>query len=227
MEDEPVDPIHVLCLHGCCQDVDMFQSILKDYIKIGERTYNLKFHFLEGTYDFFDDDETPRGKTWYCEPLDIAEIGKISFREDLVRSAMVDLETAIEDTGATVLFGFSQGGNVADTYLAHYDKEKKIQKAVLCSTYPLVDGRTPNEHVKVLSIFSTKDLIVPPIYRPRAYTHLTEMTHEKGHKIITSKPKIREILEFISMNRITIQLEDHRDKRLGEGQDPSLHPRPK
>lgn len=197
------ESIHVLCLHGCCQDAAMFESILTDYIKIGGKSHKLVFHFLEGAYE-----DPLRGKTWYSRPLDVAAIGTIAFDKDLVASAMAQLDKAIDETGATVLLGFSQGGNVIDTYLHHYGGTSKIERAVLCSTYPLVswtassaavyDQRPPLD-LPVLSVYSSiGDDITPAAFQPMAYTPLRTMTHTKGHKMVTSKPVIREMCVFMA-----------------------------
>lgn len=62
--------INVLCLHGCGQTAEMFKSILKEFIKIGEKDCDMRFFFLEGEY--------PRdnGKQWFDQDLklDIREI---------------------------------------------------------------------------------------------------------------------------------------------------------
>lgn len=200
-------PIHVLCLHGCRQDAKMFESILRDYIKIGSKSHNLMFHFLEGAYD-----DPLKGKTWYSRPLDVAAIGAIPYESDLVASAMVQLDKAIDRCKATVLLGFSQGGNVIDTYLHHHGGTTKIERAVLCSTYPLVswtptpsavdvyDQRPPLD-LPVLSVYSSSssdDSITPPAFQPTAYSPLHTMTHTKGHKMVTSKPVIREMCAFMA-----------------------------
>ncbi len=187
------ETVHVLCLHGCNQTVEMFQSILKDWIKIGGNSHGLVFHFLEAAYDHPDG-----GKTWYCRPLEVDKIGSIDMDHDLIRSAMEDLDAKIKEVGASVLLGFSQGGNVVDSYLAHYNKEGLIKRAVLCSTYPLVEDRRPNDQIPIVSVFSEADTIVPPSCRPTAYTEIEEITHSKGHKIVTSKPVIRRICAFMA-----------------------------
>ncbi len=69
-------PVNVLCLHGCNQTETMFRQLMKNFIKLGEKQYNLKFHFTEAKYD-----HPQGGKTWYNRPLDVAQIGKIEFDE--------------------------------------------------------------------------------------------------------------------------------------------------
>lgn len=212
--------VHVLCLHGCCQDVSIFRSIMKDYIKIGSKQ-GLVFHFLEAMYK-----DPSKGKTWYSRPLEVEKIGSIPYEPELVATAMDQLAKAIKETGATVLLGFSQGGNVVDTFLHHYHHDGPIERAVLCSTYPLVSwftekSKKPDESkeskeaeeseepdpydkreplaLPVLSIVSSEgDTITPPATQPTAYHPLTVIHHTKGHKMVTSKPVIRKICSFLA-----------------------------
>ena len=56
---------------------------MKNYVRLGEKQYNLKFHFMEAQYD-----HPNGGKTWYNKPLDVKEIGAILYDEELTKDAL-------------------------------------------------------------------------------------------------------------------------------------------
>jgi predicted esterase len=182
----------VLCLHGCCQNQEMFTSLLKNCIRLGAKE-NLEFHFIEGLYDHPDG-----GKTWYNEPLNVSKIGYIKMDEQLIKEAMDQLSTYIKENGITVLLGFSQGANVVDTYL-QTTTDTFIKRAVMLSGYSLVaDATTEPVDVSILNIYSDSDTIVPSKFRSINYTNIANITHDKGHKLPTSNPVIRNICKFMS-----------------------------
>lgn len=192
--------VNVLCLHGCNQSEKMFRDLLKQFIKLGEKQYNLKFHFVEAKYD-----HPLGGKTWYNRPLDVAAIGSIPFDEDLVRDCLSDIATVIKEKNIHVLFGFSQGGNVVDTFLAYkYSASEfpSIKCAVILSGYSLQDSNRKDVDVPVLGVISSADDIVPAKYNPTGYTKGIVLEHDKGHKLPTKNPQIREILMFMKDTKI-------------------------
>lgn len=184
---------NVLCLHGCCQHGEMFKALLKNYIRFGSRDDNLEFHFIEGMYDHPDG-----GKTWYNVPLDVDKIGSIKMDEKLVKEAMEQISKYIKENNITVLLGFSQGVNVIDTYL-QTTKDKYIKRAVMMSGYSLV-GLNNKEKVDIpiLNIYSNEDTIVPCKFRSTNYNNISNIMHDKGHKVPTSNPTIKTICKFMS-----------------------------
>lgn len=184
----------VLCLHGCRQSKDVFESILKPLVKMSEK-YDVNFYFIEGMYDCID-----HGKTWYNKPLIIEDIGKINYDPELIKECMAQVDQFIIENNITVLLGFSQGGNVIDAYLrSDCLGRMKIEKAVIISgysfIYPDVDLLLDTP---LLSIFSPMDEIVRPEFKPVLYKNIEEIEHDKGHKIPTRKPILRRICEFLS-----------------------------
>lgn len=180
--------INVLCLHGCNQTQSMFESLMKNFIRLGEKQYNLKFFFTEGKYD-----HPLGGKTWYNKPLNVADIGTIEYDCDLVTETLDDIATIIREKNISVLFGFSQGANVVDTFLQHRDCSM-IRCAVMLSGYALVDPDRKVVDIPVLTVVSESDEIVPTKWNPDT-AH--KMTHEKGHKLPTQNPQIRQICAFM------------------------------
>ena len=190
MADKQV--VNVLCLHGCNQTEAMFRDLLKNYIRLGEKQYSLKFHFMEAKYD-----HPLGGKTWYKRPLDVAEIGKILYDEELVDDTLDDVQKMIDDNGIHVLLGFSQGANVVDTFLA-YRGHDNIKCAVIMSGYSLVDpNRKADIDVPVIGVISEADEVVPYQLNPTNYTESHVIKHDKGHKLPTSNITIRQILTFM------------------------------
>lgn len=188
--------VNVLCLHGCNQTTDMFKELLKNYIRLGEKQYNLKFHFMEGKYD-----HPNKGKTWYKQPLDVSQIGKIPYDEDLVMDTLNNVDKMINENDISVLLGFSQGANVVDTFLA-YKSNNKIKYAVLMSGYSLVDENRKEEiDIPCLSIISEVDDIVKHDLNPTGYKESYVIKHDKGHKLPTSNTTIRQILTFMQSGK--------------------------
>lgn len=184
--------VQVLCLHGCNQTEEMFRSILKNMMKIGVKSHNLEFHFIQAEYP-----HSNGGWTWYSKELQVADIpGGIAHSEELVADCMERIDNYVRDHGITVLLGFSQGGNVVDTYLSS-TSDSPIERAVILSGYELVqDEREPVE-TPLLSIYSDKDDVVPSSCRPTNYATLHEYHHEKGHKFPTGNPLLRKFCKFI------------------------------
>lgn len=188
-----MNTVNVLCLHGCNQDAEMFERLLKDLVAIGNKE-NIKFHFMEAKYDH------PLGlKTWYKIPLNVPDIGRIEMNHDMVDDTLNDLEAEIDKLNITALLGFSQGANAIDTYLA-YKHSGKIKCAVMMSGYSLVDPNRQKVDVPVLNILSHEDVIVPSKYVSTEYVNSTILEHNKGHKLPSSKPQLRQIISFIKMN---------------------------
>lgn len=172
----------------------MFESILKPLVKFGEK-YDTQFYFIEGMYDYID-----HGKTWYNKPLVIEDIGKITYDGELIKECMIQIDQFVIENDINALLGFSQGGNVVDTYLRSDCLGKmKIEKVVIISGYSFV---YPTEisllQTPLLSIFSANDEIVRPEFKPVFYKNIEEIEHDKGHKIPTQKPILRRICEFLS-----------------------------
>jgi predicted esterase len=187
-------PINVLCLHGCNQTQEMFEGLLKHYIRLGEKQYNLKFHFTEAKYD-----HPLGGKTWYKTPLNVSEIGSIAYNKDLVDSTLDDINEIITSKNIQVLLGFSQGANVVDTFLAY--RNNNIISAVLLSGYSLVDDGRKQVLTPVLNVVSDADTIVPSRLYPTGYIENRVLKHDKGHKLPTQAGQIREICTFMQESK--------------------------
>ena len=112
----------------------------------------------------------------------------------LVQSTLDDIEKEINDLQINVLFGFSQGGNVVDTFLVN--RINQISCAVILAGYNLVDPNREMVDTPVLNVCSDLDEIVPTKFMP-VYKNMVVQKHNKGHKIPSSKPFLREIVKFI------------------------------
>lgn len=195
-------PVKALCLHGCNQDKIMFESITKDFTKILGQA-NIACDFIEGKYDH------PNGKkTWYSVPIDVPQIlnlqkdnilpddiSTLKF-DNYIMTTLNELDEYVTKNNITVLIGFSQGANVIDSYLAY--KNNKIKCAVLFSGYSLVDPNRKKVKCPVLNVVSEQDIVVPCVSAPYLFEQLSVIKHDKGHKLPSSKPTLREICLFIS-----------------------------
>lgn len=190
--------INILCLHGCNQTKEMFEGLTKQMREIAT-TYSkgknceMLWHFIEAEYD-----HSMGGKTWYNVELDVQKIGTIEYDGEMVNPTLDMLEQVISDLNIDVLVGFSQGGNVVDTYLVN--KENKIKCAVIFSGYNLVNpNRKTDVETQVMNVYSDQDTIVPSKFMP-IYKNMVLKAHDKGHKLPTSKPYVREIVDYIYTN---------------------------
>lgn len=194
MAAPPSKAIKVLCLHGCCQDESMFRSLLKNWIRIGEKDHNLEFHFLQAELPHSDG-----GFTWFTSELDVSAIGTIEYSRALCNPCLERVHAYVVDHQIDVLLGFSQGGNVVDTYLWRYDMYGPVKRAMILSGYELAhtdptpnnNGKHPPLAVPMLSIYSDADDVVSSKLRPTGYVELTEYAHSKGHRLPTGNKLIR------------------------------------
>jgi len=189
--------INVLCLHGCNQTQKMFTDLMKPIIQLAttyckDKEYIISWHFIEANYD-----HSLGGKTWYNVELDVSKIGQITMDHNMTDQTLNELDTTIKNLKIDVLLGFSQGGNVVDTYLVN--KENTIKCAVIFSGYNLIDPDRKQVDLPVINVCSDIDEIVKPEFMP-LYKNMIVMRHEKGHKLPTSKPFVRQIIEFIYKN---------------------------
>lgn len=192
--DNHSDKINILCLHGCNQTSIMFEQLMKNFIQIS-KTYTknknktFSWNFIEARYD-----HSIGGKTWYNVELDVSKIGSIHMDDNMVKSTLDELDNKINELKIDVLIGFSQGGNVVDTYLVN--RPNNIKCAVIFSGYDLIDANRKQVDTPVLNVYSESDTIVPCQYTPK-YKNMTVKIHEKGHKLPTSNPFMREIIEWM------------------------------
>ena len=187
--------INVLCLHGCNQSEGMFRELMKNYVRLGEKQYNLKFHFMEAQYN-----HPNGGKTWYNKPLDVKEIGSIVYDEELTKDALTHLNQVINEYNIDVLLGFSQGANVVDTFMTH-GGHPNIKRVVLMSGYSLIDLSNKMVDTPCLAVISESDTVVPHILNPTNYHESHIFKHYKGHKLPTSNKTIRDICIFIQTGK--------------------------
>jgi predicted esterase len=192
--------INILCLHGCNQTKEMFEGLTKQMREIAttyckNKKCEMIWHFVEAEYD-----HSLGGKTWYNVELDVPKIGTIEFDHAMANPTLEMIDKVINDLNINVLVGFSQGGNVVDTYLVN--KENHIKCAVIFSGYNLVDdNRKVDVETPVMNVYSDSDMIVPSKFMP-IYKNMELRAHDKGHKLPTSKPFVREIIDYIFTNCI-------------------------
>jgi hypothetical protein len=176
---------------------------LKEWIKIVEKNKVATLHYLEGQLSCALNSEgekyvepNNKNKTWYEVELVVAEIGTIPYSEALVRPCLERVDQYVKANDITVLLGFSQGGNVIDTYLHQYP-DSPIQRAIILSGYELCYEKRNVVNVPLLSYYSESDAVVPIEHKPTNYKTLYEVAHNKGHALPTSKPVIRKCITFM------------------------------
>jgi len=149
---------------------------------------------IEGQYDY-----EFGNKMWYRTCLDIDEIGKSDIPESEINKTMLYVDKFVKENELDGLIGFSQGGNVVDTYLRTSNKNCQIKYAIIFNgyTFPLYWELEPVVKFAEL-VFGKDDEIVPPRTLCRNYKFAYINVNEIGHKIITCKPFIRDIFDRFS-----------------------------
>lgn len=209
-----MDMIKVLCLHGCCQDKDIFKGLMRPFIKKG-KTFD--FQFIEGPFD-----HPEGGKTWTNPPLLKTEqiwIDSMGNRED-VRSAHSNIDhnesiltwtfslmdEYIKKNYITVLLGFSQGAFVCYEYVRKF-RHSPITKIVAMSGFTFNREITPPLDVDIINVIHPMDSIVPNSLAYSNGDRTTTISHNDknvtvpsrdGHKCPHKAAQIRMILSRIA-----------------------------
>lgn len=181
----------VAFLHGCCQTNEMFKSLSKEYKEMLRKKYkDCDFVYIEGQYD-----HSRTGKTWYKTELDLSLIGTDHIPDVHINETLDYVESIIRHEGVSILVGFSQGGNVIDTYLRWRNADSHIKSALILNGYsfPRYHHLTPTVDLLVY-VSSENDEIVNHELLHTNYTSIVTFQHDKGHKLNTSKPFVRTIV---------------------------------
>jgi predicted esterase len=164
MNEKPV----CFVLHGCRQGIrddkgrlDVERYANKLLKKTGKHS---DVEFVEASYTYTDSETgQQQGKHWYAKQLQIADIPLgIPFEDGYMETInrLHDIIVAYGDR-PVVLFGFSQGANVVDTYLAHHPEPVAVLAAVLFSGYGFVSTERQTIDVPTLYVGHPDDTIVP------------------------------------------------------------------
>ena len=181
--------INILCLHGCCQNIDIFKNLLRDYIKLSPE---MNWHFLEGKYD-----HSRCGKTWFQPELSLDKIGQDMIELDEIKNILTNIDEYIELHKINVLLGFSQGGNVIDCYLRLYP-ETKIKCAVIGSGYSFPSLVKHNNDIQIPILYLSSEIDDIVLFKNKPlYMNEKIIMHDKGHKVPTRKVIIKQVIDFI------------------------------
>lgn len=151
-------------------------------------------HLIEGQYE-----HPLRGKMWFRTELKLDEIGTDVIPPEDIHDTMHYLHSIVTTNNIHTLMGFSQGANVIDTYLRLTNDDEFIQSAVILNgyTFPRYSHMVPRvRHMQC--ILSDNDDIVKPSLLINNYPNAILHCHEKGHKINTSKPFVRKVIDSIN-----------------------------
>lgn len=184
------DLAKVAFLHGCCQTKEMFASLAKPYIGMLDKKF-AKITHLEGQYD-----HSRSGKMWFRSEFDFALIGTDVAPSSEVDETLDHVEEQVRSSNINMLIGFSQGGNVVDSYLRLRNGDGHIKSAVIFNGYsfPRYHDLTPSV-LTLVYVSSDADEIVKPDQLHNNYPESTCLTHDKGHKLQASKPFARSVIE--------------------------------
>jgi predicted esterase len=180
-------------LHGCRQNSEMFNNLLKDYIKKIIKEYpNTTFFPIEGQYD-----HPEKGKMWFKTLLELDKIGTDDVPQDDINITLNYLENIIRENNINFLIGFSQGGNVISTYLRLRNNDEHIKKAIIISSYDFPQYQNIHISIPILLIGSKEDIIVKFDLLPINCDNATIFEHNKGHIINHNKSFITSVIDWI------------------------------
>jgi predicted esterase len=192
-ENRNKEEMNVGILHGCRQSSEVISSLLKDYVK-KLKTYNpsASFFFLDGAFDYSE-----FGKMWYRTELCLEGIGTDDIPEADIESTLDYVSSFVKTNKINIFIGFSQGGNVIDSYLRLRNIDTHIQTAIIMSGYSFPRYQNLMVSIPVLFIASQSDEIVPFSLLPSGYTNKTLMEHDKGHKIQLKKSFVNDVAKWL------------------------------
>lgn len=160
--------VNILCFHGCGQDSQIFSSLLKNLQKTLK---SHKWEYIEGKF-----------------PKKVSGFGWYKYRDidqtDIISSCYSDIIDYIINPSDTILIGFSEGGqfvlDIAQTL-------PNIRGVVAMSPSYNVSIPKTHIHCPVIFIYSNiEDKYIKKsvhTWKKQIIGHITEITHNKGHKI--------------------------------------------
>lgn len=167
-------------LHGCCQNADMIENLLKSYIKkIKNIAPDTEFHFIDAQYVHHE-----KGRMWYRTPLDLKRIGSDDIPTSDIEDTLDYIEAYIKIREINCLIGFSQGANVVSTYLRTRNSDLHIERAAIISGYDFPKYTNKHIHnIPLVFVYSKEDDIVNHELTPITLFPTTTLIHNKGHII--------------------------------------------
>ena len=181
--------MNVLCLHGCGMSGLLFKKLCKPFIYKAERR-NIRLIFPDASYN----------DQWYHRPLEIADIGKklpTTDIKELTEPTMLYIDMLIEMYNISALLGFSQGGNVVDTYMHIGKNRNRIKCQVVMSSYSFFCADDTTVIVPNTMIVASPEDHIVSIDETRKIPHSVSVEHSKGHKVPTTSSKVRLIVDFL------------------------------
>ena len=149
--------------------------------------------------DMNDEGDSRRRKRWWWpRELELDEIGRVEWTAEFAlecEPALESISRAIEETGASVLLGFSQGANAAVTYM-EARQDSRIDRVVSCCGYNFLG--VPSVDVPILNVISDDDRVVPIRFTPLNFKSVRILKHDKGHRMVTRANDARLVVDFIT-----------------------------
>ncbi len=219
--------VHVLCLHGCCQTPESFESYLNSLRKMAKKkafgSNVIEFHFLRAPFEHPDG-----GLTWTDPPLIVNDIWcdaagptrnnaltavpKLETNVQMLEKSFALLDEEIVKTGATVLLGFSQGSFVIYEYMTLKSRQSAspISRIVTMSGYTFRDTLNGPAidpcNFAILNVVHPMDSVVPPTlqFKQSSNVHVLEHNNKnltepcrEGHVVPTRANDMKIICNFI------------------------------
>ena len=197
------------CFHGCGQNGIMFQNLIKDIYKSLSKKGDT-FEFPDGQFPLHKAGKDNDKFGWfltYPHTLEWSNDLKI-IQTDTQREIDKWINCIKKEPGDVGVMGFSQGGGMALELATHCDNI--VQVVVFSPVPPPFYGNDYNDYNKyndqtntpVTMIISEQDKIVDCQYSRiwhSIFDNISEIIHDKGHKVGLHKKIYREIISSIKL----------------------------
>lgn len=184
-------------LHGCRQDKGTMQSLMRNYSKrLKVLGVDAKWVFMEGQYNYINDQGEVQGKMWYKDPLILEDIGTVNMSAETIEDTVNYIDTVVKEHCIDVLIGFSQGGNAVSTYLKTIGGEG-VRCAIIMAGYDYPMFANTVSNTPLLYITSDSDTIVPPEHLIAGNRTTDILHHDQGHKICQSRAHCTAVMGWL------------------------------
>lgn len=200
----------VICLHGCNQTPTSFQSYMNSIVKMAKN--KIEFIFIQAPFE-----HPLGGLCWTDPPLNVNDIYRINNgafepaierNDKMLQTSFQLLEKTIEETGAEILLGFSQGAFVINEFMLQGgDVSKRIKKIITIAGFAFRDSYDKHiNNCSALIVSHPMDSIVPHSIAFHNFDKVTQIEHNnkelkypsrEGHVIPTRAEHTRAITNFI------------------------------
>jgi predicted esterase len=185
--------MRILCLHGFRTSKDHFEKSINK--KIMSKLKNHEFYFINAPFSHKEE-----GFQWWTTTKD----GLYNLEEyDTLYESMEYIIKFIKENKIDILWGFSQGGSIANIIVQK--NPELLKKVIISSGFPSTDKRTiepriNKNKVECLITYGEKDDLVIPLLTKKLdeyYEKSTLYEHKWGHVIPNDNKFLEVLMQFL------------------------------